>query len=167
MGLLWDIIHRQRPLIGVLVFENQRHREGKRYGLTLPIKLVTSKAVPFLTFLSFRLLKSAIYGTIISVRLRTIRLPEFVEWFEDLNAKGRVQVDSRILKIETAGYFGDAKDLGAGLAELRWKSGRRVYFARVRDSFGSLVLLVLGGNKNGQTKDIRQARLLLRTYEGN
>jgi len=72
----------------------------------------------------------------------------------------------RILKIQDDGYFGDAKDLGNGIAELRWKSGRRVYFARIRDLMGSLVLLVLGGNKNGQTKDIRQARLLLRKYSG-
>jgi len=101
------------------------------------------------------------------VKLRTVRLPEFVEWFDHLDVKGKAQVDSRILKIEIDGYFGDAKDLGDGLAELRWKSGRRVYFARIRDSFGSLVLLVLGGNKNGQTKDIRQARLLLRKHAGD
>jgi len=90
------------------------------------------------------LIYSAIYGTIENVKFRTTRLPEFVEWFEDLDIKGRAKVDARILKIETEGYFGDAKDLGDGLAELRWKSGRRVYFARIRDSFGSLVLLVLG-----------------------
>ncbi len=98
---------------------------------------------------------------------RIVKLPEFAEWLEELDAKGKAQVDARILKIEVNGYFGDAKDLGDGLAELRWKSGRRVYFARIRDPFGSLVLLVLGGNKNGQTKDIRQARLLLRKYAGD
>src|SRR3954453_21789060 len=98
------------------------------------------------------------------MKLKTTRLPEFVEWFEGLDIKGRAQVDARILKIETEGYFGDAKDLTGGLAELRWKSGRRVYFARIRDASGSLLLLILGGNKNGQTKDIRQARLLLRKY---
>jgi len=101
------------------------------------------------------------------VKFRTTRLPEFVVWFEELDTKGKAQVDVRILKIEIEGYFGDAKDLGDGLAELRWKSGWRIYFARIRDSFGSLVLLVLGGNKNGQTKDIRQARLLLRKYSGD
>ena len=109
---------------------------------------------------------SAIYGTLVKVKLRTRRLPEFVVWFETQDVKGRAQVDARILKIEFDGYFGDAKDLNDGLAELRWKNGRRVYFARVRDADGSMVLLILGGNKNGQSKDIRQARLLLRKYAG-
>jgi putative addiction module killer protein len=77
------------------------------------------------------------------------------------DAKGRAQINSRLLRIETEGYFGDAKNLGEGLAELRWKSGRRVYFGRTKDTFGSIVFLILGGNKNGQTKDIRQAKLLL------
>ena len=113
------------------------------------------------------LIYSAIYGTMVVVKFRTVRLPEFVNWFEEQDIKGRAQIDARILKIETEGYFGDAKDLGEGLAELRWKSGRRVYFGRIRDPFGSVVLLVLGGNKNGQTKDIRQARLLLQKYSGD
>jgi putative addiction module killer protein len=109
---------------------------------------------------------SAVYGTIFKVNLRTRRLPEFVDWFEAQDLKGKAQVDARILKIESDGYFGDAKDLGDALAELRWKNGRRVYFSRVRDDDGSMVLLILGGNKNGQSKDIRQARLLLRRYAG-
>ena len=99
--------------------------------------------------------------------IRTIRLPEFTEWYETLDAKGQAQLDARILRIEMDGHFGDAKDLGNGLAELRWKNGRRVYFGRIRDAFGSLVLLVLGGSKNGQTKDIRKARLLLQKYSGD
>jgi putative addiction module killer protein len=97
------------------------------------------------------------------VKLRTLRLPEFEDWFCDQDAKGRAQIDARILRVETEGHFGDAKDLGDGLAELRWKNGRRVYFAKVRDSAGVFVLLVLGGNKNGQSKDIRQARVELKS----
>jgi putative addiction module killer protein len=77
----------------------------------------------------------------------------------ELNGRG-----TRILRIEQADHFGDAKDLGNGLAELRWASGRRVYFARIYNKDGSLVLLILGGNKNGQTKDIRAARVLLQRY---
>ena len=98
---------------------------------------------------------------------RILRLPEFIIWFEEQDAKGQAQINTRILKIEMEGYFGDARDLGEGVAELRWKSGRRIYFGRIRDGLGSIVLLILGGNKNGHTKDIKQARLLLRKYSGN
>lgn len=50
-----------------------------------------------------------------------VRLAEFIEWFEDLSAKGKAQVDARLLRIRDHGHFGDAKYLGEELAELRWK----------------------------------------------
>jgi len=96
--------------------------------------------------------------------MRVIRLPEFVDWIRTLDPKGRAQVDARILRIEHDSHFGDAKDLGDGLAELRWANGWRVYFARIYSPDGSVVLLILGGNKNGQTKDIRRARIFLQRY---
>lgn len=53
--------------------------------------------------------------------MRIVRLPQFFRWFGGLDAKGKAQVDARILRIEDQRHFGDAKDLGDGLAELRWK----------------------------------------------
>jgi len=96
------------------------------------------------------------------VRLK--RTIEFSDWFETLIVKEQAQVDARLQRIEQHNHFGDVRDLGDGLAELRWANGRRVYFTRAVDQNGSLVLLVLGGMKNGQKKDIKQARLLVRKY---
>jgi putative addiction module killer protein len=96
------------------------------------------------------------------VRLR--RLPEFHEWVSGLSPKNRAQVDARLLRIQDSDHFGDARYLGDGLAELRWKSGMRVYFSRMEDVQGKAVLLILGGTKHGQDKDISKARLLLRRY---
>lgn len=96
--------------------------------------------------------------------MRLKRTSEFVDWFDRLNTKEQAQVDARLQRIEDHNHFGDVKDLGEGLAELRWTNGRRVYFTRAVDASGSLVLLVLGGMKNGQKKDIKQARLLVRKY---
>ena len=93
-----------------------------------------------------------------------VRPPEFVEWLDELTAKGKAQVDARLFRIQEHGHFGDAKYLGEGLAELRWKNGWRVYFARVEVENGETVLLILGGDKNGQEKDIRKARVLLRKH---
>ena len=89
------------------------------------------------------------------------RLPEFASWLAGERPKDRAQVEARLLKITEESYFGDAKDLGEGLAELRWKSGRRVYFSKAKDEHGQTVILILGGNKNGQSKDITRSRKIL------
>jgi putative addiction module killer protein len=96
--------------------------------------------------------------------MRVKRTTEFEEWFQALTTKEQAQVDARLHRIEEHSYFGDAKDLDDGLAELRWVNGRRVYFMKARDDHGHLVLLLLGGLKNGQKKDIKKARLLVRKY---
>lgn len=98
--------------------------------------------------------------------MRVKRTEEFVEWFDSLTVKDQAQIDARLQRIEQYDHFGDAKDLGDGLAELRWANGRRVYFTRALDERGQLVLVLLGGLKNAQKKDIKQARLLLRKYAG-
>lgn len=96
--------------------------------------------------------------------MRLEKAPEFLKWLESLTKKEQGQVVSRLQRIELHDYFGDAKALGEGLSELRWKNGWRVYFAKAVRSDGSVVLLLLGGMKNAQKKDIERARLLLRRY---
>lgn len=81
--------------------------------------------------------------------------PEYDEWLEGEPAKSQVQVRCRIANIQDAGHFGEHKDLGNGVSELKWKNGRRVYYAEIPER---RVILLLGGNKNGQDKDIRQAK---------
>jgi putative addiction module killer protein len=56
---------------------------------------------------------------------------EFDTWYKKCPLKDQAQIDARVARIESFGHFGDAKSLKDGLAELRWKNGRRVYFARV------------------------------------
>lgn len=51
--------------------------------------------------------------------MRVKRTSEFGEWFEDLTVKEQAQVDARLSRIEEYDHFGDARDLGDGLAELR------------------------------------------------
>jgi len=93
--------------------------------------------------------------------LRIERTTEFIEWFDGLNLKDQFQIDSRMQRIRDHAHFGDAKNLGNGLAELRWKSGRRIYFSKT----GSTVIILLnGGLKNAQKKDIQKARILLERH---
>jgi putative addiction module killer protein len=52
------------------------------------------------------------------------------------------------------GHFGDCRRF-AGLIELKWKNGIRVYAFR----WGNAVIIALnGGNKNGQNRDIKKAK---------
>ncbi|MFA6550909.1 MAG: type II toxin-antitoxin system RelE/ParE family toxin [Patescibacteria group bacterium] len=83
------------------------------------------------------------------------KLP-FIEWLEsikDLIIKARIK--NRIARIEL-GNFGDCKPIKAGIYELRlhFGSGYRVYFGKINNS---IVLLLCGGDKSSQIKNIKQA----------
>jgi len=83
---------------------------------------------------------------------------EYDEWIEQCSDKAKAQIASRLEKIAKYGHFGTIRDLEDGLWELKWKSGRRVYYAYIEELN---ILLLLGGNKNGQNKDITKARKIL------
>jgi putative addiction module killer protein len=73
---------------------------------------------------------------------------------------------ARLHRISVDGHFGTTNHFD-GLIELKWKSGLRVYTARI----GQMVIVTLGGgNKNGQSKDIEKAKKVLnkikRTFIG-
>jgi putative addiction module killer protein len=89
---------------------------------------------------------------------RIFSTEEYDEWLEGEPARSQVQVRDRVSLIREEGHFGDRKDLENGIWELRWRNGRRVYYALIPEK---KVLLLLGGNKNGQSKDIRQAKKIL------
>ena len=87
--------------------------------------------------------------------------PEYEEWLAEQTAKSEVQIRERMAHIQDDGYFGDHKDVDDDVWELRWKNGRRVYYAYIPEK---KILLLLGGNKNGQDKDIRYAKKILNKY---
>ena len=62
------------------------------------------------------------------------------------------------------GHFGDVKSVGEGIRELRihYGPGYRIYFTRRGDT---LIILLCGGNKNSQAKDIRTAQTLAAQLE--
>lgn len=85
----------------------------------------------------------------------------FAEWLaqiKDLRAKAKIQVRIKRLMF---GNFGDVKNLGQGLLELRMTEGKgyRVYFTHINNR---LVFLLCGGDKSTQSKDIEKARAMLR-----
>lgn len=90
----------------------------------------------------------------------------FSNWLKSLKDKQAQRlVLLRIQRIRT-GNFGDSKNItkGAGVRELRipYGPGLRVYYATVR---GQIVLLLGGGSKRTQEKDIENAKECLREYK--
>jgi putative addiction module killer protein len=80
---------------------------------------------------------------------------DYKDWLEEQTLKSQRQIHSRILKIEEEGHFGHHKYLGgSGIWELKFNDGRRIYYALVPPA---KVILLLGGDKNGQDKDIQKA----------
>ena len=88
----------------------------------------------------------------------------FAAWLDglrDLHAKARILVRLERLRL---GHPGDIKALGKGLSELRIDHGPgyRVYFGQV----GRVVILLLcGGDKATQAKDIVVARAYWEDYQ--
>lgn len=86
---------------------------------------------------------------------------EFGRWFKklrDRNARGRISVRIRRLQL---GNPGDVEAIGEGVSELRipYGPGYRVYFAK-RGS--EVVVLLAGGDKRTQRRDIAKAKELAR-----
>lgn len=81
---------------------------------------------------------------------------EFASWFEsmdDREARARVTVRIRRLSL---GNPGDVKAVGSGVSEMRidYGPGYRIYFVRRGQSF---VILLCGGDKRSQRRDIERA----------
>lgn len=96
--------------------------------------------------------------------MNTPATPEFEDWLGGLNSYLQALVETRLLRIREANHFGVVRNLGDGLVELKWKNGLRVYFAYISDANGKAALMLLGGGKNGQARDIAKARAVLDRY---
>ncbi len=87
----------------------------------------------------------------------------FDEWFEGLKDKKFKQVvDARLARIRN-GNFGDHKNLGNGIFELRINigGGLRVYYGI---DGKELVILLAGGIKRSQNRDINNAKNYWKEY---
>jgi putative addiction module killer protein len=81
----------------------------------------------------------------------------FENWLEELNDKRAVaRVLARLARVRKGG-LGDCKSVGEGVSELRvdYGPGYRVYFGQKGQT---LVVLLCGGDKRTQDRDIRLAK---------
>jgi len=86
---------------------------------------------------------------------------EYAEWFNGLrDRQARARINTRIRRL-SLGNPGDVKPVGEGVSELRidYGPGYRVYFFQRGET---LVILLAGGDKRTQNRDIRTALELAR-----
>ncbi len=88
----------------------------------------------------------------------------FTLWLQALrDRKAHNKIEMRLKRVEL-GNLGDYKSVGDGVYELRidFGPGYRIYFAQVGTT---IILLLCGGDKSTQDKDIQQAQQYWRSYE--
>lgn len=82
--------------------------------------------------------------------------PQFDKWFDGLrDSKTKRVIQTRIDRLEE-GFYGDYKHLEAGVMELRifFGAGYRIYFV---ERAGEVIILLAGGDKSTQSRDIKKA----------
>jgi putative addiction module killer protein len=87
------------------------------------------------------------------------RTAEFIDWLTELrDVQARARIAKRLDRLAD-GNFGDVKSIGGGVSELRFTfgPGYRVYFT-LRGQV--VVILLCGGDKQTQARDIDRAMLM-------
>ena len=90
---------------------------------------------------------------------KTDNFDKWLRKLKDLRAKAKILF--RIQKIENDGHFGDCEPVGNGIRELKidYAKGYRVYF---KESDGKIIILLIGGDKSTQLRDIERAKEILK-----
>lgn len=96
---------------------------------------------------------------------RLFQTEDFEDWLEMEDPRSSYQIDERLAKLRLDGHFGtinnvskkDKPPVKNRVWELKFNDGRRIYYSIQEEEN---VLLLLGGNKNGQNKDINRAKTL-------
>ena len=85
----------------------------------------------------------------------------FNEWLKRLrDKKALARIIFRMTKMEM-GLLGDYKSIGDGISEIRidYGPGYRLYFTKKNNV---IIVLLIGGDKSTQSRDIAKAKILLK-----
>lgn len=88
----------------------------------------------------------------------------FNRWLAGVRDHQAKRMIARRLDRLAAGYFGDVKSVGEGVSEMRIFAGPgyRLYFT---ERTGQIVILLCGGDKSSQHRDIERAKTILNELE--
>ncbi len=95
--------------------------------------------------------------------LKVVESQTYQTWVSSLkDREGRARITDRIKRL-ASGNFGDTRSVGDGVQELRmhFGPGYRVYFLRQGET---IVVLLSGGGKSTQARDIKRAKELAQDW---
>ena len=87
----------------------------------------------------------------------------FLNWVSNLNTQAKLKIRTSISRIEH-GNFSNVKAVGRGVSEYKvdFGPGYRIYFGKDGDK---LVILLAGGTKKRQSRDIEAAQVYWKDYK--
>lgn len=96
---------------------------------------------------------------------KLLQTVEYDEWVRKESPRSQVQINKRLALIQFEECFDDQSMLSLSgeceltdkVWELHWKDGRCVYYAYMPEN---RILLLLGGSKNDQSKDVSKAKAI-------
>ncbi|WP_260294432.1 type II toxin-antitoxin system RelE/ParE family toxin [Sedimenticola hydrogenitrophicus] len=98
------------------------------------------------------------------MRYHIVSTDDFNHWLTRIRDRQAARAIAQRLDRAAAGNLGDVKPVGQGVSEMRIFAGPgyRLYFT-IRD--GELIILLCGGNKSSQSRDIARAQRILNELE--
>ncbi|MDY0136185.1 MAG: type II toxin-antitoxin system RelE/ParE family toxin [Thiomicrospira sp.] len=97
------------------------------------------------------------------MEFKLLSTSHFDKWFKSIKDKtAKARITARLMSVQS-GHFGDYKPLSENLFELRlhFASGYRIYYSVHQNH---IILLLLGGDKSSQNRDIEKAKNLLNEW---
>jgi putative addiction module killer protein len=96
--------------------------------------------------------------------VQILRTEDYASWILSLrDDRAKAKIALRVDRL-ALGNPGDVRPVGGGLSEIRidYGPGYRVYYGKHGDS---IILLLCGGTKNGQSRDIKKAKALFEIWK--
>jgi putative addiction module killer protein len=89
---------------------------------------------------------------------KTVEFDKWLRKLKDIRTKAIILF--RIQKVENDGHFGDCELVGDGIRELKidFAKGYRIY---LKEKERRVIILLVGGDKSTQQKDIKKAKEIL------
>jgi len=96
--------------------------------------------------------------------IETRQTAEFRKWLAAVDEETRARILVRVRRL-ALGNPGDVKPVGEGVSEMRidYGPGYRAYYATIGKA---VVLLLCGGDKRSQNRDIARAKEMARAAKG-